>query len=139
MGGYSLSPRARRRLAMRASATVFLVLIAISNATGCGTFRNLEDGNCKVYGGVQSDARASLDILPTVAVCCGLRNDSEFEMIPPGICLMLQLFAVVDLPLSIIGDTLTLPVVCRQALRPLPLPASKEKAADTPELLRPSS
>ena len=84
--------------AMAVLATVGLCALA-----GCGTVDNLSD-HCTPYGGVRQDAK---DGAEAWRECC----------LPPGHCVppaldlmrVTYLFAF-DLPLSAVGDTLTLPI-----------------------------
>jgi uncharacterized protein YceK len=75
--------------------TVPLLLFALS-ACGCGTIANLKTGEPDFYGGVQND----IQWLATPS-----RQPEGIGFANLG---FLTLF--VDLPLSIIGDTLTMPI-----------------------------
>lgn len=73
--------------------TNLIVVLSVCTC-GCGTYRNLKStsrANMTAYGGVRADIEA-LNSPP-----------SELTMI-------VKPFAVIDLPLSLVGDTLTLPL-----------------------------
>ncbi len=83
--------------------------VALLASTGCGTVVNLvtpaHEG--KVYGGVRND----LDLIEKIFE--GQPSDTN----PGGAAVMLMLAVIalpfLDLPLSAIGDTLTLPITRR--------------------------
>jgi uncharacterized protein YceK len=110
-----------------------LALATLSNVLGCAALMNVKCGEAKVFGGVQIDAAASLAIVPTLAVCCGLKDDSEFEFLQPPACLALQCFALVDLPFSFVADTLLLPVAVGRAIE------AKQRAEGLREAAAPNS
>ena len=105
--------------------------LALLALTGCGTFHNLKDrpdgplfvgtGRCYPFGGV---ARSSLlAVMGPPAGLGGVASGSiavsqgEFgpalRQIGDGMFLTSAgLLAIVDIPLSLVGDTLTLPVAC---------------------------
>jgi uncharacterized protein YceK len=91
---------------MRTKAVWAALAVALS---GCGTMFNLNlpnedhdlvESSRQVYGGVKLDAKVAPNYLKGVAQ--GTPSATDFAR---------STMAVVDLPLSAVGDTLTLPVV----------------------------
>jgi uncharacterized protein YceK len=87
-----------------------LALCAICGVAGCGTAANLrgaaaDSPTSRPYGGVQSDAEAALALLGDTSGGHGglIGRALQFVIAP-------YLLAV-DLPISAVGDTLTLPIV----------------------------
>jgi uncharacterized protein YceK len=79
--------------------TVLFVALAFVALVGCGTVRNLATGDPEIYGGVQKD----IEIIQTPPPRSGVGINP----------MTLALFTPVDLCLSLVGDTLTLPLaVC---------------------------
>ena len=74
------------------------VLLAISAllASGCGTIANLKTGEPDFYGGVQKDVQLLATPRPQPQGL-GIRNLGEWVLL-------------VDLPLCVVGDTLTIPL-----------------------------
>jgi uncharacterized protein YceK len=100
---------------MRSIALAF----ALAALSGCGTVVNLQDSR-QVYGGVERDA-ILVTALPVGAVTCvargiGLSKPEECEEIPPALATLIGAVCILDLPISAVGDTLTLPVTVRAAL-----------------------
>jgi uncharacterized protein YceK len=101
-------------------ARCFLVLVLLPLASGCGTLSNLGrytgviilDGTPteRVYGGVWRDLTFAQDDIVGVP-----RPESRLgranQLVGAAYCLL------VDLPLSAVGDTLTLPLVLPYALK----------------------
>jgi uncharacterized protein YceK len=86
--------------------------LALSFAlTGCGTSLNL-DGDSRPYGGVCMDAQKVRQGLVQAAD----PSKAEERDRSPVWNLALSACACVDLPLSVVGDTLTLPVTIATAL-----------------------
>ena len=90
--------------------------------SGCGTVLNFFNGESggprRVYGGVQMDCQVAAEQLKDHP---GLR---PAQGIPLALC------ALLDLPLSLLGDTLTLPLVLSDQLHDLkadrpPAPAAE--------------
>jgi uncharacterized protein YceK len=75
-----------------------LVVLAVSAiwVSGCGTIANLETGKPELYGGVQKDVEL-LETPRPQPHGIGIRN-------------LGALVLFVDLPLSAVGDTLTIPI-----------------------------
>ena len=75
--------------------------LALFSLTGCGTVSNLEN-DCSPYGGIAETMTAGKSRLEHIG---------EGKCIPPvyDYAAATYLFAI-DLPLSAIGDTLTLPI-----------------------------
>ena len=92
---------------MRQLSLVLLSGVLILAGAGCGTVCNFFNGESSgpknVYGGVQMDCQLAAEHL----------KDSPAQGIP------LILFALLDLPLSLLGDTLTLPLVLSDRLHEL--------------------
>jgi uncharacterized protein YceK len=111
-----------RKLLVRLFFAVVLPILS-----GCGTFLNLQDNPPKVmhiklakdthlvYGGVRFDARTGPFCL--LCACCG---EDPLQTFPLGVYLL-----AVDLPLSALGDTLTLPITIHSL--------SDRTSATTPE------
>jgi uncharacterized protein YceK len=74
---------------------VVLAVVAIL-VSGCGTIANLETGKPELYGGVQKDV-ALLETPRPQPQGIGIRN-------------LGALVLFVDLPLSVVGDTLSIPI-----------------------------
>src|SRR5438105_2749556 len=96
---------------VRAAAAVILMISATAMLSGCGTCVNLlSDANeeteylrgKRVYGGVATDWTFAL-------ICC---TGTDLLTMPFTIPCAAYLVAV-DIPLSFIGDTLTLPITRR--------------------------
>ena len=84
------------RLAICAAAVAVL-------ASGCGTVHNLSEGEGTPYGGVREDAEQGAKRWHDWCHPSG-------HCVPPAVDLMFATYHLaVDLPLSTIGDTLTLP------------------------------
>src|SRR5260370_727692 len=100
----------------RRGITLLLLMVALSAATGCGTMMNLDTSSAafgmiptqRVYGGIQSDVELA---------------DRNFQMASEGggegvaRGVVGAYLLLVDLPLSLVGDTLTLPVTIPAAAR----------------------
>jgi uncharacterized protein YceK len=84
---------------MKAISIVALTVIASLMTSGCGTILNLRSGDPDVYGGVQKDWKFFMTPVFDGAGCSG-------EVFFP-------LIVAADAGLSLIADTLTLPLVIR--------------------------
>jgi uncharacterized protein YceK len=90
--------------------TAFLAAAVVS-LSGCGTMSNAlltpEEGGGKIYGGVRMDVEAGPKYIQE-----GFTPDNEIprpaSQAPCSLALGTYLM-LVDLPLSVVGDTLTLP------------------------------
>ena len=88
---------------------------------GCGTLSNVGPGDCgahspkKVYGGVREDAAAVVEYGQKVG---GASNPGEAA----STAALGLYFLAVDMPLSAVGDTLTLPWTIAASCRPDPEP-----------------
>ena len=122
---------------MRRSAKgLLLAAVCASGLCGCGTTSNLNntDGKPAIFGGVRRD----LDMQLVTDYC----ENSE----PGGLTLLatvpLMVLSLVDLPLSAVCDTLTLPLTIRLALTkdspPAPPPQKGAPAAATPSTPAPT-
>jgi uncharacterized protein YceK len=96
--------------------TAVLLLAMLPIVGGCGTLVNLheqrDDGKPGLtpYGGVQYDAAIAPDLLSTVVRIPS--SEGLWEFISPGACFVIGTYVlVVDLPLTGLADTLTLPYV----------------------------
>ncbi len=98
---------------MKGWPTAIAALAALA-ACGCGTICNLASGDPQIYGGPQKEIAVIFTpqdasekcLFPPVTVNSG-GSDSPWEAV--GACLPLAL-VLADLPLSVVGDTLTLPL-----------------------------
>jgi uncharacterized protein YceK len=92
---------------MRAFAFSLIVFVACA-ACGCGTIHNIEGAGPPnvIYGGVRDDSKFAWNCLHPDDF--KLAADGSGEALLAIYCGLLVTF--VDLPLSVIGDTLTLPV-----------------------------
>jgi uncharacterized protein YceK len=114
------------------------VLVAVALA-GCGTIANVGGGRwrtSKIYGGVLRDVKSTEDWIADYSAepKTGIMRDV-------GVGVGVGLIAI-DLPLSAVGDTLTLPITIPVALRrprqpdlpppPVVTPVSTAKAPATP-------
>jgi uncharacterized protein YceK len=81
---------------MTSTRTAVLWALAAFVVSGCGTVANLQTGKPDFYGGVQHDVQL-LETPRSQPQGIGIRN-------------LGALVLFVDLPLSIVGDTLTLPL-----------------------------
>ena len=84
---------------------VLHALLALS-AGGCGTALNTLEDRRWPYGGVFMDGAM---VAGCAAQCTGLTPKEEHPKIPPETMLLLGGCALLDFPLSLVGDTLTLP------------------------------
>ncbi len=86
-------------------------IFAISLTTalcGCGTFDNMTASH-KVYGGVRTDVKQAAQSTGEVFRA---KNGRE-----AGAALASSTLCVLDAPLSVVADTVTLPVTVREAVR----------------------
>jgi uncharacterized protein YceK len=92
---------------VRRIALLLVLGCLVMAGSGCGTvlnFFNGEGGGPKhIYGGVQIDCQVAAEHL----------KDRPAQGIPLVLC------AILDLPLSLLGDTLTLPLVLSDQLQDL--------------------
>jgi uncharacterized protein YceK len=88
-----------------------LAAVAAAALAGCGTTLNL-DGEPRIYGGVMQDFQVAKEKLAQVA------NPSESgkPASSPVWNLTSSALALVDMPLSLLADTLTLPLTIPAAL-----------------------
>ncbi len=80
-----------------------LLLLGVLSLAGCGTLGNLS-GRDKVYGGTQLDGGA------VVEACTEVAHHGESPALTYPQASVMFVYSCLDLPLSIMGDTLTLPV-----------------------------
>ena len=102
---------------MRQASAIILVAALLSAASGCGTLANLDSQPDKMapgaptvrvpmpFGGVTMDMKALTHNEPTM---------------PASRVLMYRTIALVDLPISLVGDVVTLPWVALVSLRHQP-------------------
>jgi uncharacterized protein YceK len=96
---------------MRGRAAACLAAIVLGALSGCGTSLNL-DGDSRVYGGVAQD-------LQTVGERMVQASNPSWPGTPgssTGWNVTVGALALADVPLSLIGDTLTLPFTIPTAL-----------------------
>jgi uncharacterized protein YceK len=116
---------------MKGLPTAAVVALAVLSASGCGTVCNLASGDPQIYGGPQADIMMALtpahgagDTPPSPA----REGDATAEGFNGSWPFLLVL---ADIPLSLVGDTMTLPltVYLRQNKHPKPDRAADRKAA----------
>ena len=106
---------------MKAPIAATALLFTVATA-GCATVYDLAtDTASNVYGGVQLDGHIIASAATGSGGNCGLQNCDKYAVWSLG------LPAVVDLPLSLVGDTLVLPYTLAKS--PQPLPAPPDQAA----------
>lgn len=108
-------------------ASLLAVLVALSALPGCGSLINLRDEK-KVYGGARFDGLVTASEVQLIAGQVPPEKRPGYSM---GIAMCW--WAPLDLPLSIIGDTLTLPVTIPATIRKAkvgPAPASPSPSDD---------
>ena len=96
---------------MRSTLPMVLAAAALS-CTGCGTVVNTlvlcpEEGGQRIYGGVRVD----LDVANPLKRDSGIVREAGAVPLTPADRVGRLAFLCIDLPLSIIGDTLTLPLI----------------------------
>jgi uncharacterized protein YceK len=91
---------------MRNQVATCLAIAVVVAVGGCGTSLNL-DGDSRVFGGVQMDAQKLQESLAHASA--NPRPDGK-DKSSPGMNLLEGACALADMPLSLIGDTLTLPI-----------------------------
>jgi uncharacterized protein YceK len=92
-------------------ALTCLAAVAAVGLGGCGTSLNL-DGDSRIYGGVVKDFQVAKERLAQAADSSGPGTPGS----SPGWNLAVSALALADLPLSLLGDTLTLPFTIPTAL-----------------------
>jgi uncharacterized protein YceK len=110
---------------MRTTATRLAAVLALALG-GCGTALNIcywdpEEGGKRVYGGVRADAGAVGDGARLCVTSAGWGDRLRATRA--------ALLAAVDLPLSAVADTLTLPVTFSPILKEEDEPESPVEAA----------
>ncbi len=97
--------------------TLMLCATTLVSTTGCGTIMNLST-NKKIYGGIQNDLG--------IAAQCTVKQVIEPEnFLDDG--LRPTLMSLIDLPLSAVADTATLPVTVPVALGLKSEPETRKK------------
>jgi uncharacterized protein YceK len=88
-----------------------LAAVAAAALAGCGTTLNL-DGESRVYGGVVQDFQIAKDHLAKVG------NPGKSGTQDGSACwnLTASALALIDVPLSVVGDTLSLPLTIQTAM-----------------------
>jgi uncharacterized protein YceK len=95
---------------LKLQAVPVLAICAFCVMSGCSTVSNLSDERVP-YGGVQKDAKYGVDQWEAWCHPSG-------HCIQPATNLMLAVYILgIDLPLCIVGDTLTLPLTIPTALK----------------------
>jgi uncharacterized protein YceK len=95
---------------MRGALILQACLVVLPALGGCATAGNLtaKEG-CKVYGGTQVDAALiSGKPAPNAAL-------AKYEHVEPPVLVAAACCGLVDLPFSVIADTLTLPITMSRA------------------------
>lgn len=107
---------------MPISKLIMLILCATTlvSTTGCGTIMNLST-NKKVYGGIQND-------LGIAAQCTVKQAVKPKNFVDEG--LRPTLMSLIDLPLSAVADTATLPITVPAALGYKSEPETRKKKVD---------
>jgi uncharacterized protein YceK len=112
---------------MRALPTAAVVALAALCASGCGTILNLASGDPQIYGGPQADITIALT--PNTAP-----GDPPAAAWPEGSPIAEGISAcwpflllLADVPLSLVGDTVTLPLA-------ISMRQNKHPRADPPAL-----
>ena len=139
---------------MRSKATACLLAVLVSPLCGCGTVVNCVNGNGagarRIYGGVKQDAQNGTDHL-VEAFSGPAPTFSEMPKPPSagrdfvaksfcagcGVCML-----AVDLPISAVADTLTLPLTVPATLmkkKPNPKGKHRPKAMGMPSSAVPPS
>jgi uncharacterized protein YceK len=91
---------------------VALMAVGLFTLNGCGTALNLQ-GDCDPYGGTRMAATVGYGGLAT-----GLGVIEPNQKLDRQTCALLGCYAAADLPFSVIGDTVTLPITLTLAARP---------------------
>jgi uncharacterized protein YceK len=84
-----------------------LLFASLTAISGCGTLLNLGEKDSSPYGGVQMDSKIIAQGVPLgPAAWTGDVDISSFWPL-----------AMIDLPFSLVGDTLTLPITIASAIQ----------------------
>jgi len=117
--------RFAERCGLRAlKAPIAAMLLAAGPLAGCATVYDLTKHSTadNVYGGVRLDGHIIASAATGGGGNCGLDNCDKYAVWSLG------LPAVIDLPLSLVGDTLALPYTLTRT--PQPAPAPPDRAGD---------
>jgi uncharacterized protein YceK len=95
---------------MRRQAAGWLAILFVS-LSGCGTSLNL-DGDSRIYGGVQEDVHKWRENLRLASA----DRPAQPGQMPPQWHMLQAAGALADMPLSLLADTLTLPVTIETAV-----------------------
>jgi uncharacterized protein YceK len=117
-------------MASKGSAAILVAGVVLGLA-GCGTILNLKDPpgsqvpRKRIYGGVQLDVANGTQAFEEV---CTAEGHQKYQTaVPRGVTLALGAYLLaIDVPLSAIGDTLTLPITVCATL------AGKDEPANSP-------
>ena len=91
-------------MTMRGTLMAVAVLAAVSAQGGCGTAGNLtEKGGCRVYGGTRMDGAIISDSFAPDSEMAKAEGLERPVVVWAGWC------GLVDLPFSVVADTVTLP------------------------------
>jgi uncharacterized protein YceK len=97
----------------RTRTLAVLLVVVVPAFNGCGTAGNLSSccssGDWAVYGGVALDAKAAVKAVQDV-----VRPGDQSPFVA---ALAIVYYSAVDMPLSFVGDTLTLPITLQAALQ----------------------
>ncbi len=122
---------------MRGIAAALLTAIVPVSLTGCGTVCNLAGSDPRVYGGVQKDVEWIQSYKPSSGTQAGWQGDPSGKGAAAAAALALAI-PVAEVGCSVVGDTLTLPVITplRRIRHPdesAPSETSRQAPIDNPE------
>ena len=103
------------------SLTAAIALLLSFATAGCATVYDLAKHSTadNVYGGVRLDGHIIASAATGGGGNCGLENCDKYAVWSLG------LPAVIDLPLSLVGDTLALPYTLMRTPQPAPAPPDR--------------
>jgi uncharacterized protein YceK len=112
---------------MRGKPILLAVLIMIPTVGGCATYGSLTDKDgCKVFGGTRLDATIiSENLGPDPA-------DVRKKGIEPPVMVWAACCGMIDMPFSLLADTVMLPVTVPLAFQGSTADSPKEDAAHRP-------
>jgi uncharacterized protein YceK len=118
-------------------ASLAVLGLAVLCLSGCGTAANLSGGfqgwrKAQIYGGVRTDVKSAEQF-----VADNWTSESDFQQ-DVGTVVGVGLISL-DVPLSLIGDTLTLPITIPAAILSGPAPQPGLPAATNNLAQKPSS
>jgi uncharacterized protein YceK len=103
-----------------------VLLAMISLLVGCGTLVNVAGGGEGTpYGGTKFDAAAC-----SAGLAAGVGPSLPDQKFDPPTSLGLGCYALVDLPFSIVADTLTLPITLTRQEQPWKKPSGEDSSPE---------